>query len=66
MAGVNLPEFKSMNATGIGEQDRGADEGGRGVFDQVRPAMIVATGKRPNNMRTLSSDSAVGRGSSSR
>lgn len=46
---MDLPEFRSMAATGIGPQNETSREGGQsgtGVFDQTRPTGIVATGKR--------------------
>lgn len=49
---IDLPEFKRMNATGIGRQDGGAPETEReGIFGQTLPAGILATGREEAPIR---------------
>lgn len=51
---TSLPEFKKMNATGIGREDENTKEGGidrEGVLGQRPPTSIVATGKRNSSIR---------------
>ena len=52
-----------MDATGIGDMDKGADNRSEGVLDNKRAASIVATGKRDASVRKGMSISERSKGS---
>ena len=60
---TSLPEFSKMDATGIGDMDKGADNRSEGVLDNKRAASIVATGKRDASVRKGMSISERSKGS---
>ena len=57
---TDLPEFRKMNATGIGKQDGGCPETERdGILGQTLPAGILAEGRSEKSIRKgFSLDSA--------